>query len=224
MPRTARIAPGGVIFHVLNRANARARIFKDDKDYAGFVGLLAETAERMPVRILAYCIMSNHWHLLLYPRHQGELSAFLQRLTTTHVRRWHLRRRSVGSGHLYQGAYKFFPVQNDDHFLTVCRYVERNALRAGLVKRAEDWQWSSLWLRLNGDPRDGPALSAWPVARPRNWLSWVNQPQTPQELQALRRSVQRGRPYGNGGWQKRIAKRLGLESTFRARGRPRKRA
>ena len=222
MPRTARIAPGGVIFHVLNRANARARIFKDDKDYAGFVGLLAETAERVPVRILAYCIMSNHWHLLLYPRHQGELSAFLQRLTTTHARRWHLRRHSVGSGHLYQGAYKSFPVQDDDHFLTVCRYVERNALRAGLVKRAEDWQWSSLWLRLNGGARDGPALSAWPVVRPRNWRSWVNQPQTPQELEALRLSVQRGRPYGNGGWQKRIAKRLGLESTFRARGRPRK--
>lgn len=135
----------------------------------------------------------------------------------------HLHRHSVGSRHLYQGTYKSFPVQDDEHFLSVCRYVEQNALRAGLVKRAEDWQGSSLWLRLAGGVgQDKPVLSEWPVARPQEWVSLVNEPLTAKELEALRASAQRGRPYGGEVWQKRMAKRLGLESTFRARGRPRK--
>lgn len=149
-----------------------------------------------------------------------------QRLTTTHVRRWHLHRHSVGLGHLYQGLYKSFPIQQDEHFLTVCRYVERNALRANLVERAEHWPWSSLALRRLPPAeivRDKlPALSDWPVERPRQWLQRVNQPQSADEEEALRRSVQRGRPFGGAIWARNTATRLGLESTFRPRGRPRK--
>ncbi len=223
MPRTARVAPGGVIFHVLNRANARVRIFEDDRDYQTLEQVIAETVQRVPVRLLAYCIMPNHWHMLVWPRGDGDLGAFMQRLTTTHVRRWHLHRQSVGSGHLYQGTYKCFPIQDDKHFLAVCRYVEQNALRAGLVRRAEDWRWSSLWLRLVGEAEQNiPALSEWPVSRPQSWVSLVNQPQVPKELEVLRLSVQRGRPYGTDVWQRWMATHLGLESTFRSRGRPRK--
>ncbi len=223
MPRTARIAPGEVIFHMLNRANARARIFENDRDYQGLERVVVETTQRVPIRISAYCIMPNHWHMVVWPRRDGELGAFMQRLTTTHVRRWHLHRHKVGSGHLSPGTYKSFPIQDDEHFLAVCRYIEQNALRAGLVKRAEDWRWSSLWLRLVGQGgQDTPALSEWPVPRPQNWISLVNQPQACVELEALRLSVQHGRPYGSDVWQRGIARRLGLESTFRSRGRPRK--
>ena len=139
MPRSARVAPGGLVFHVLNRGNDRRPIFDGPGDYEAFVRILAETQERQPMRLLAYCLMPNHWHLLLWPERGGQLGAFLQRLTTTHVRRWHLHRHSVGRGHLYQGSYKSFPVQDDEHFYRVCRYVERNALRANLVARAQDW-------------------------------------------------------------------------------------
>ena len=223
MPRTARVAPGDVIFHVLNRANARSRIFENERDYHALEHVMADTIQHVPVRILAYCLMPNHWHMVLWPQQDGELGAFMQRLTTTHVRRWHLHRHSVGSGHLYQGTYKSFPIQDDKHFLTVCRYVEQNALRAGLVKTAENWRWSSLWLRLLGkSEQDKPALSEWPVARPQNWVSLVNQPQASKELEAVRLSVQRGRPYGGEVWQRWMIKRLGLESTFRSRGRPHK--
>jgi len=121
MPRVARVAPGGVIFHVLNRANTRSRIFEKDQDYEAFNRIVGETVERIPVKILAYSIMPNHWHMVLWPTRNGELGNFVQRLTTTHVRRWHLHRNSVGSGHLYQGTYKSFPIQDDEHFLTVCR-------------------------------------------------------------------------------------------------------
>lgn len=223
MPRTARVAPGGVIFHVLNRANARATIFTGDGDYAGFERVLAEMVTIIPIRLLAYCLMPNHWHLLLWPRADGDLGRFMQRVTTTHVRRWRLAHDNVGEGHLYQGTYKSFPIQNDDHLFTVCRYVERNPLRARLVKRAQDWRWSSLWRRRH--PRvteDVPTLSDWPETPPRNWVQRVNRPETDQELEALHASLRRGRPFGAESWQKRTARRLGLQSTFRPRGRPKK--
>jgi putative transposase len=223
MPRTARVAPGGYVFHVLNRGNERRTLFESEGDYLTFLRVLSETQERVPLRILAWCLMPNHWHLVLWPTKDGQLGQFMQRLTTTHVRRWRLYRHSVGHGHLYQGTYKSFPVEADDHFYVVCRYAERNSLRAGLVRRAEDWHWSSLGAVLYPPAADeAPTLATWPVPRPRKWIEHVNQPQTEAELEALRVSIQRGRPFGNATWQKRTAKRLGLESTFSSRGRPRK--
>jgi putative transposase len=211
-----------MIFHCLNRGNDQRQVFDDAGDFAAFERVLQVTLEIVPVRLLAYCLMSNHWHLVLWPRKNGELAAFMQRLTTTHVRRWHRHRHSDGRGHLYQGTYKSFPVQDDRHFLVVSRYVERNALRAGLVKRAEDWQWCSLWRREKGTPQERGILTEWPVQRPRDWVSRVNEPQTERELAAVRESIQRGRPYGEPAWQAKTAARLNLESTFRRRGRPKK--
>ena len=224
MPRTARVAPGGIVFHVLNRANARARIFAGDADYAAFERVMVATLEKKPMRILGYLIMPNHWHLVLWPEHDGDLAQFMHRLTVSHVRRWHLHRKTVGCGHLYQGTYKSFPVESDEHLLTVLGYVERNALRAGLVERAEDWRWSSLWRWRHPDVTDDvPELTQWPVERPRQWLFQVNRRQAEGKLEAVRTSVQRGRPFGSTIWQRMTAKQLGLESTFRPRGRPKKR-
>ena len=223
MPRTARIAPGGVVFHVLNRANARATILARDADYAAFEEVMACAVEQVSMRLLAYCLMPNHWHLLLWPREDADLGRFMQRLTTAHVRRWRVHHGNVGDGHLYQGTYKSFPVQDDAHLLVVCRYVERNAPRAGLVERAEEWRWSSLWRRRHPRVTDNvPPLHDWPVERPRDWLRYVNQPETAAELESLRVSVSRGRPFGAEPWQTQIARTLGLQATFRPRGRPRK--
>ena len=210
-----------MVFHVLNRANNQDRIFAKDRDYLAFLQVLCDALDKKSMRILSYCLMPNHWHLLLWPRQDGELGEFLQTVTTTHVRRWRLHRQSVGGGHLYQGTYKSFPVQEDDHFYRVCRYVERNALRAGLVARAEDWRWGSLWQRLQHVAPNGyPPLHPWPVLLPRTWTVYVNQPENEAELLAMRTSVRRGRPFGTELWQERTAKQLGLESTFRPRGRP----
>jgi len=223
MPRTARVAPGGMVFHVLNRANNRDPMFDKDEDYLAFLRVLRDTLDKKPMRILAFCLMPNHWHLLLWPMQDGDLGAFMQAVTTTHVRRWRLNRQSVGEGHLYQGTYKSFPVQDRVHFYTVCRYVERNALRSNLVQRAQDWRWGSLWQRRQRNLlEDYPPLSPWPLPQPPNWTAQVNQAETHDELEALRISVSKGRPFGSEVWQKRIARRLGLESTFRSRGRPRK--
>lgn len=224
MGRARRVDAGGLAYHVLNRGNGRMTIFEDDEDYAAFERVLAEAVERVPgIRLCAYCLMPNHWHLVVWPREDGQLSKFVGWLTLTHTQRWHAHRHSVGGGHVYQGRFKSFPIQRDDHFLTVCRYVERNALRAGLVRRAEDWAWSSLWLWAHpGDHAEVPALSRWPTDRTRRWVHHVNQPQTGAELEALRRSVNRGSPYGGPSWIQRTAQQLNLQSTLRPRGRPKK--
>jgi len=178
------------------------------------------TLKLAPMRILTYCLMPNHWHLLLWPRGDRDLGRFMQRLQSTHVRRWHEHRHSTGLGHLYQGSYKSFAVQEDAHFLTVARYVERNAQRANLTPAAIDWRWGGLWRREHGTPEQRGLLTEWPVARPSDWIEWVHQPQTAAELEQLQQCINNGRPYGHDTWQRQTAQRLGLPTLLRPRGRP----
>ncbi|HEX2474325.1 MAG TPA: transposase [Lacipirellulaceae bacterium] len=222
MGRPHRAAEGGYVYHVLNRANARMTIFENDADYEAFENVLAEAVERSETRLLAYCLMPNHWHLLVWPREDGELSQFVGWLTLTHTQRWHAHRGSTGSGHVYQGRFKSFPVQDDEPFYTVARYVERNAARAGLVRRAEKWRWGSLYRWLRNSAEDKALLAAWPLTRKPGWVEHVNAPLTEAELAAVQRSVNRGSPFGNSNWCDRAVRRLGLESTVRPHGRPKK--
>ncbi|MDF0675521.1 MAG: transposase [Nitrospira sp.] len=220
MPRRPRLAAGDFAYHVLNRRVGRLSLFETRIDYVAFEKILAEAHAASGIRIAAYCLMPNHWHLLLWPKRDGELSEVVRWITVTHTQRWHARHQTAGTGPVYQGRFKSFPIQADEHFLAVARYVERNALRARMVKQAENWQWSSLWRRTQGDPKLTAWLSDWPIDRPRNWVARVNRPETGEELEALRVSVQRGRPFGEEAWVKRMAKRFGMESTLRPRGRP----
>ena len=143
-------------------------------------------------------------------------------VTVTHTQRWHAHRHSSGTGPVYQGRFKSFPVQTDEHFLTVARYVERNALRAKLVERAEEWQWSSVYGSARHDAKLADFLSPWPMERPQNWIEWINEPDKASELDDLRSSAQRGRPFGSEDWMINIAKKLGLEATMHSRGRPKR--
>jgi putative transposase len=220
MPRRLRFASGGFVYHVLNRAVARATIFDKSADYAAFEKVLKQAKERLPMRLLAYCLLPNHWHLVLWPRRDGDLSEFMRWLTVTHTQRWHAHRHTAGTGPLYQGRFKSFPVQSDEHVITVCRYVERNPLRANLVRRAETWRWGSLWHRVHES--GALVLDDWPLPLPDDWLRYVHRAGTEAELEALRRSVSRGTPFGEERWQKSTAEQLGLQSTLRTRGRPRK--
>ena len=223
MGRAKRAAVGGLIYHVLNRAIARLPFFEKDEVYEAFERILEQAIERTGTRLLSYCLMPNHWHLVVQPIENGELSKFTGWLTLTHTQRWHAHRHSTGQGHVYQGRFKSFPIQDDLHFITVCRYVERNALRANLVSKAEEWRWSSLWRWAIGTAKDKQMLSAWPVRRTANWIEYVNEPQSDAELTAIRRSVNRGCPMGDESWSRKIVARLGLESTLRPHGRPKKR-
>jgi putative transposase len=197
-------------------------IFDDAEDFAAFERVLQQAVERTQTRLLAYCVMPNHWHLLVWPRRPGELSRFVGWLTLTHTQRWHAHRHSAGSGHVYQGRFKSFPIQEDDHFHVVARYVERNALRANLVRRAEQWRWSSLHRWLRGSADEQRLLAPWPLPRRADWVERVNTPLSEAELTAVRRSVARGSPFGDDRWSERAVRRLGLTSTVRPRGRPKK--
>ena len=161
--------------------------------------------------------MPNHWHMVVRPREDRDLSEFMRWLTVTHTQRWHAHHHTSGTGHLYQGRYKSFPVQEDPHFLIVCRYVERNALRAGLAARAQQWRGSSLWHWTSGG---GELLSDWPVQRPGDWIDFVNEPQSAGELEQLRQAVAKGRPFGQEQWEQRVIEQLQLAHTCRDRGRP----
>ncbi len=218
-----RHAEGWYIYHVFNRAIDGLTIFESPEDYAYFEGLMAAACLRVPMRTLAYSLMPNHWHFVLWPYEDGDLPEFMHWLTSMHAHKWREQRQNIGRGHVYQGPYKNFPTQGDDHLLRLCRYVERNAKTANLVQRAEDWRWCSLWRRLHPDVLVGPALMLeWPVHRPTDWIEMVNEPQTEAEVNAIRVSITRGRPLGAPDWQQRVAKALGIEPTLRSKGRPRK--
>ena len=221
VPRRNRFCTGGYVYHVLNRAVGKAQIFAKEADYLAFEYVVREALEKHPTRLLSYCIMPNHWHFVVWPRRDDELSEFFRWLTVTHTQRWHAQYGTSGSGPIYQGRFKSFPIQEDNHFLTVSRYVERNALRANLVARAENWKWSSLWQRENC--KGVNFLADWPVRRPLQWLDFVNGTETAAEVAAIRRCVTRGSPYGGETWVNITAAELGLESSLRPPGRPKKR-
>jgi putative transposase len=217
------MAAGGLVYHVLNRANAGITLFKTGLDYAAFMEVLREAHGQTPMRTLAWCLMSNHWHFVLWPFEDGDLSDFMYWLTMTHTKRWHAAHGTNGRGHLYQARFRGFPTESDDHYLTVMRYVERNALKAGLVDRAEDWRWGSLWARQHGDSAEKALLQEGPRPLPEGWIKMVNTAPSDAEEKALRTCINRDRPYGSDDWVDRTAWRLNLQSTLRPLGRPRKR-
>ena len=173
----------------MNRGNRRSQIFRDALDYLGFLAALTDAADRTTVRLLAFCLMPNHWHLVLWPVRGQEISAYMQVLMNAHIRDLQRRHGTSGTGHVYQGRFKNSGILTDRHFLNVCRYIEANPVCAGLVERAEAWEWSSL-------VRDGPAeginiLSPWPIARPSTWLEDVNRPQGDRALREIKDQMRR---------------------------------
>ncbi len=216
MPRIARQLQHGYCYHILNRGNAKARLFLDRFDYIAFVKLLAGMKAGYEIRLLAYCLMPNHFHLAVQADATGAVSDALQWVQTSYVSRFRVRYGSTG--HIFQGRFKSFPIQKSEYLLAVMRYIERNPVRARLVKSASDWRWSSArW-------RDKPnhLLDESPVPLGEKWGPYVDAPQTSAELEALRRSVVRGAPFGSQHWRHKAAEALGLASTLRPRGRPRK--
>jgi putative transposase len=215
MPRRVHRQSDGLVFHVLNRSVRRAPLFTASEDYKKFETVLGEALERVPTRLLAYCVMPNHWYLVLWP-HDAEMSRFMHWLTLTHARRWHLEHGSRGSGPVYQNRFKSIPVQSDRHLLTLLRYVERNALRAGLADRAESWRWSSLWQRCSSCAT--VPLAVWPIPQPADWVDRVNQPQSATELSLIQAAVANNHPFGNLSWT--VATAAKLKMAMRAHGRP----
>ena len=219
MGRSHRSDVEGIIYHVLNRANGRMTLFYKAADFKAFERVLEEAKARYPIKIFSYQIMPNHWHLVVQPMKNGSLSKFIGWLTLTHTQRWNVNRHRIGYGHVYQGRFKSFPVKDDPYFIQLCRYVESNALRAGLVKRAEDWQWSSLWRSIHGTEQGKQLLDSWPIKAGDDYLEQLNNKLIEETIAGIRKSVKKSRPYGNDDWVQDIAKYLGLQSTLKKQGR-----
>jgi putative transposase len=220
MPRRPRICPAGTCFHVINRAVARLTLFEKDDDYAAFERVLSLAHLRVPLPIFSYILMPNHWHFVVQPETDSQVTDFFRWLTHTHTMRWHAHYHTEGTGHLYQGRFKTFPIEEDEHLLAVFRYTERNALRANLCERAEDWKYGSLWRSVFGSEESVELLSDWPIDRPRTWVAMVNRTQNAAEEKAIRKCLKKGQPYGGDHFVSQSAIRLQLKHTLRSRGRP----
>jgi putative transposase len=226
MPRRARFAPGGLVYHVLNRANCRDILFESAVCYQDFLGLVAECAETDQMRVLAYCAMPNHWHMLLWPREDGDLFRFIHRLSIRHAKRRHMRNGTGGRGHVYQARYKSFVVKSDEHLLVVLRYIEQNPVRAHLVECPGDWRWSSAAQRLQPG-RDCSASSPVrvepsPVPLPDSWAVQSETEPVEGDLARIRASLVSSFPFGDPVWAADVAHTIGLPPEAPPRGRPRK--
>jgi putative transposase len=218
MPRPLRYMYANHCYHVLNRSNRGMDIFHEAADYAAFVRLMSRAQERVPLPMIAACLMPNHVHLVVKPNEDHDVARWLHWLCTTHARHHHKKYDTIGR--LWQGRYKAFLVQDNHYLLTLMRYVERNALRKNLVARAEDWPWGSLRWRSQGH---GPIqLAPPPLQLPGNWAEWVNLPQTAAEIEAIRTSVNRQRPFGDPHWVREKARDAGLDQSLVSVGRPRR--
>ncbi len=220
MPRQPRIDIADHFYHIINRANGRLQIFNTPDDYLLFESLLVEARALTDMRILAYVIMPNHWHLMLQPRKDKDISVFMHWLSTTHTRKVHIATDTVGAGHLYQERYKSFLVDSDNYLLSVIKYIERNPVRARLVEKCEDWQWGSALKRVQRNP--DTFVSDPPMILPQQYVIWINTEDRKEELISLRQSVNKGVPYGRTSWVEVMARQYKLESSLREPGRPKK--
>jgi REP-associated tyrosine transposase len=226
MPRPLRPIDDGLIYHVINRGNNRQDVFRKEGDFKAFLAALADLKGRKPFELYGYCLLSNHFHLLIRPA-DASISRIVQSLLVSHTQRYH--RHYKTAGHVWQGRFKSPVVQNDEHLLTLLRYIEANPLRAKLVRRADDYPWSSYRAHGVGEPDElldplinYDELSPSPAARRRRWAEKVHRVMDQDLLQDVRRSSATGLPYGSRNWVRRLAKRLDLDLAIRPRGRPRK--
>ena len=225
MGRPPRTIDDGLVYHALNRGNNRADVFGDDADRVAFLEALAKTKERYPFRLLGYCLMTNHFHLLLQPEVGQSISRILQSLTVAHTWRYHKRYHTLG--HVWQGRFKSPVIQDDAHLLVVLRYIEANPLRAKMVTDPAEYRWSSFLC--HGSGQDDPLLSPFPewdelgktdAERRRRWRARVCAAQSEAELMSVRGSLRSGRPFGAPEWTEQMAERLNIDLNPRPRGRP----
>lgn len=218
MPRPPRSIHAGCCYHVINRGNNRATVFHRAGDYSAFINLIRDAQERIPLDLFAACLMPNHFHFVVRSRLAGDVCAWVHWLLTTHSHRYHLTYGT--SGRVWQGRYKAFPIEQDAHLVTVLRYVERNPVRAGLVVRARDWRWGSAAWR-HGPVARGALVHRPPVPLPRDWDDYVDEPQTPQEVECVRTCVKGQRAYGGDAWIASAPECQGWSSAAgRRKGRP----
>ena len=177
MPRTTRQIIPNAPYHALNRSNGRFQIFESARCYERFCRLIGLAVEKHQMRLIAFCIMPNHWHMILRPESAAQLSKFMGWLCNTHTRRYHITHQSVGQGPLYQGRYKAILLTDDRQLSTAVRYVERNPVTSALASSAASWPWSSA----AATGRSLVELCQEPFQEAHDWQMWVDDALTAKE-------------------------------------------
>ena len=191
MPKRRRFIEPNSIQHIVNRGNDKKVIFPEPVDYGSFLVLLREARERYEVELYGYCLMPNHFHLVVRPADLDEIAAYMHFVQSSHACDLRACDRSRGHGHVFQRRYWNKPVEGDGYLLKVIKYVEANPVRARLVGRADQWEWSSMWDRVTGE-RD--LLHPCPLRLPDDWPLIVSMPLQQPDLDRIRRPTKRGRP------------------------------
>jgi putative transposase len=222
MPRLSRTVFAHVPHHITQRGNRREQVFFSDEDRLAYLGWLKEYAGKHDVEILAYCLMSNHIHLVAVPKTEEALHQSLKPLHMRYAQ--HVNRARGWKGHLWQG--RFFSSALDEAYLwAAIRYVERNPVRARMVRKAENYPWSSAQAHC-GLRQDGvlTTQSAWlkRFAALGDWSAWLAQGEEPRELEVLRRNADKGLPCGSDAFIRKLEKVTGRALAYRPRGRPKK--
>jgi putative transposase len=217
MPRIARVVAPGLPHHVTQRGNRRMNVFLDDKDRREYLGFLEQYRDKHSLEILAYCLMSNHIHLVAVPKEDHSLA---RTLADTHMRyAQHFNWKYSESGHLWQGRF-FSCVLDERHTLASARYVERNPVRAGLVGRAWEYRWSSARGHV-GESRDSLLSDRWPGKRLiAQWRELLVEFEDVRQVEGIRASTRTGRPLGTPRFIDRLERTMGRMMRPKKAGRP----
>ncbi len=223
MPRLARVVAVGLPHHITQRGNYRQRVFCSESDRITYLGLISEYCKPARLRLIGYCLMTNHVHLIAVPEREDSLARGLGQAHCRYAHCVNARQRSTG--HLWQNRF-YSTVMDEAHLLSAMRYVERNPVRAGMVADAAEYHWSSAIAHLTGLDETGSLdLPYWAARVSREeWRGELGVPEEPEELAAIRTQTTTGRPLGSKDFVAELGRKMRRVLEPRAVGRPRKRA
>ena len=222
MPRIARVVAAGYPHHITQRGNYRQKIFADDTDRRKYLSLLKEESKRYHLIILAYCLMSNHLHFMVLPQREDSLGKVFK-YTNMKYSQYYNNKMKV-SGHLFQGRF-FSCVLDERHMIACARYIERNPVRANLVKQPYLWPYSSAKIHCGisqDDPLGTNQLFNYIEIEPKGWKEFIEVPDNPDEMKGIREKTRTGRPLGTNDFIERLEGRLKRLFKLRPKGRPKK--
>ena len=226
MPRYARLTIANIPYHLIHRGNNKQAIFFGDDDYLFFLDTIKEAKGKYECKLYAYCVMTNHLHLLVEPLIKEHLALFIKLIAqkyTQHINRFHKR-----TGTLWEGRFKSCPVSMDNYLLACCRYIEMNPIRAGVVADLKDYRWSSYPGKIGIRKDDLLDLDVWYESlgdtereRQERYHEWFKESIPEDEWNLIREATNKGGVLGNSRFKSRIEGTIGRRIEFRKKGRPR---
>ncbi len=220
MPRIARIVGVGLPHHIVQRGNNKERVFQDKEDFETYLSLLRKYSEEKEIALGAYCLMSNHVHLLVRPLEDRALPKMMQGVALCYTQYFNKKNRRTGR--LWECRYSSTVVDEERYLWAVTSYIENNPVRAGVVKKPDDYKYSSARAHLLGQ-RDGLLKdTVFDRGELSEYKRLMNKEQNQEMLEEIRGKTRLGKPLGDERFLTVLSEKLGRALDFRSKGRPRK--